>query len=89
MQLTDKIPDLVIPVKVEPKIDFPALTSGPVRVDGATLPITISISDVIAASNGLWVSIALKPGDITKTADAGPSAEPTKKPATTPTRGAK
>jgi hypothetical protein len=66
LQLADKIPDLAIPVKVEPRIDFPPLTSGPVRLEGATLPLAINITDVIASNNGLWVSIAIAPGEVTK-----------------------
>jgi hypothetical protein len=69
LQLKDRIPDLAIPVKVEPRIDFPALTSGPVRLDGATLPLAIGVSDVLASGNRLWVSISLKPGEIEKTAE--------------------
>lgn len=66
LQLKDRIPDLAIPVKVEPRIDFPALTSGPVLMDGATLPLTIGVSDVLAGSGRLWVAISIKPGEVTK-----------------------
>lgn len=66
LQLDERIPHLAIPVKVEPRIDFPALTSGPVLMDGATLPLTIGVSHVLAGSGRLWVSIAIKPGDVTK-----------------------
>ncbi|HET9317157.1 MAG TPA: hypothetical protein VFQ51_16305 [Vicinamibacteria bacterium] len=88
LQLTDKIPDLAIPVKVEQKIDFPALTSGPVRLDGATLPLAINISDVIASNGSLWVSIAIKPGDVAETGRT-PSAEATAAPAPTKAPAAK
>jgi hypothetical protein len=66
LQLKDRIPDLAIPVKVEPKIEFPALTSGPVLMDAATLPLTIGVSDVLAGSGRLWVSISIRPGEVTK-----------------------
>jgi hypothetical protein len=66
LQLKDRIPDLAIPVKVEPQIDFPALTSGPVRTDAATLPLAIGVSEVLAGSGRLWVAISLKPGEVTK-----------------------
>ncbi len=84
LQLENRIPDLVIPVKVEPRIDFPALTSGPVRVEGATLPLAIGVSEVVAAGDRLWVSISIKPGDVAKagevakTTEAGPSPAATK-----------
>jgi hypothetical protein len=70
VQLKDRIPDLAIPVKVEPQIAFPEVTSGPVRLEGATIPLSIGVSDVVAGSGRLWITITLKPGDITKTADA-------------------
>jgi hypothetical protein len=75
LQLTDRIPDLTIPVKVEQQIDFPALTSGPVRTDAATLPLAIGVSDVIAGSGRLWVAIAIKPGEVAKAADAKKAAQ--------------
>lgn len=75
LQLKDKIPDLAIPVKVEPKIDFPALTSGPVRLAAATIPLEIGVSQVQAGGGRLWVSISIKPGDITKTGEASKPAE--------------
>jgi len=70
LQLQDRIPDLAIPVKVEPRIDFPALASGPVRMEGATLPLAISVSEVVAGRGRLWVAISLKPGAVTKAGDA-------------------
>jgi hypothetical protein len=66
LQLKDKMPDLAIPVKVEPRIDFPALTSGPVLMDGATLPLAIGVSEVLAGSGRLWVAISIEPGAIAK-----------------------
>jgi hypothetical protein len=78
LQLDNRIPDLAIPVKVQPKIDFPALTSGPVRLEGATLPLSISVSEVIASNNGLWVSISIEPGDVTKAGEPAKSAEATR-----------
>jgi hypothetical protein len=68
LQLKDRIPDLSIPVKVEPQIAFPALTTGPVRTDAATLPLAINVSEVLAGSGKLWVSIAIKPGEMAKAA---------------------
>jgi len=70
LQLKDRIPDLAIPVKVEPSIDFPALTAGPVQMEGATLPLEIGVSEVFAGQGRLWVAIAIKPGPVTKTAAA-------------------
>jgi hypothetical protein len=71
LRLKDRIPGLSIPVRVAPRIDFPALDSGPVRLEGATLPLEIGVSEVIAGRGRLWVAIAIKPGAVVKTG-AGP-----------------
>jgi hypothetical protein len=89
LRLADRIPDLAIPIKVEPRIDFPALTSGPVRLDGATLPLAISVSAVVASNNGLWVSIAIEPGDVTKTGAPAPATGTAAKPSASAPGGAK
>lgn len=70
LQLAGRIPDLAIPVRVEQRIDFPALTDGPVRTDAASLPLAVSVSQVFAGRGRLWVSLSVKPGDVVKTAEA-------------------
>jgi hypothetical protein len=68
LQLAGRIPDLAIPVRVEQRIDFPALTDGPVRTDAASLPLAAAVSQVFAGRGRLWVSLSVKPGDVVKTA---------------------
>jgi len=70
MQLADRLPPIQIPVKVQQSIDLPAVTSGPVRIDGATMPLQASVSQVLAGQGRLWVAVHFQPGDLTKTADA-------------------
>lgn len=66
LQLQGRIPDLAIPVRVEQRIDFPALTDGPVRTEAASLPLAASVSSVFAGRGRLWVALAVKPGDVVK-----------------------
>jgi hypothetical protein len=68
LQLAGRIPDLAIPVRVEQRIDFPALTDGPVRTDAASLPLAAGVSQVFAGRGRLWVSLSVKPGDVVKAA---------------------
>jgi hypothetical protein len=70
LQLGGRIPDLAIPVRIEQRIDFPALTDGPVRTDAASLPLGVAVSQVFAGRGRLWVSLAVKPGEVVKTAEA-------------------
>jgi len=70
LQLTDRLPAIQIPVKVQQSIDLPAVTSGPVRIDGARMPLEVVVSQVLAGQGLLWISVHFKPGDLVKTADA-------------------
>jgi hypothetical protein len=70
MQLADRLPPIQIPVKVQQSIDLPAVTSGPVRIDGARMPLQASVSHVLAGQGRLWVAVHFQPGDLAKTADA-------------------
>jgi hypothetical protein len=70
MQLGDRLPPIQIPVKVQQSIELPAITTGPVRVDGARMPISANVSQVFAGQGRLWVAIHFQPGDLVKTADA-------------------
>jgi hypothetical protein len=70
LQLADKLPPIQIPVKVQQSIELPAVTSGPVRIDGARMKIAASVSRVFAGQGRLWVAIHFQPGELVKTADA-------------------
>jgi hypothetical protein len=77
LRLADKLPQVQIPVKLQQSIELPAVTTGPVRIDGARIPIAASVSRVLAGQGRLWVGIHFQPGELTKTADA-PEAEDAK-----------
>jgi len=57
LQLADKLPPIQIPVKVQQSIELPAVTNGPVRIDGASMPIAANVSRVFAGQGRLWVAI--------------------------------
>lgn len=77
LEVADQLPAVEIPVAVQQSIDLPAVTTGPVRLAGATLPIAASVSRVIAGQGRLWVAIHLQPGEIIKTGDAPEAADAT------------
>lgn len=70
-KIQGQIPGIEIPVQVQQAIDVPALTSGPVRLQAATMPLDIGVSKVLASTGRLWVAIRVKPGLFVKVAAAG------------------
>jgi hypothetical protein len=72
LQLADQLPPIQIPVKVQQSIDLPAVTQGPVRIDGASMPLQVAVSQVVAGQGKLWIAVHFQPGDLVKTADAPP-----------------
>ena len=70
LQLKDRLPPIQIPVKVQQSIDLPAVTTGPVRIDGASMPLQVAVSQVLAGQGLLWIAVHFQPGDLVKTADA-------------------
>jgi hypothetical protein len=72
LQIKDQLPPIQIPVKVQQSIDLPAVTQGPVRIDGARMPLQVAVSQVVAGQGKLWIAVHFQPGDLVKTADAPP-----------------
>ena len=75
LKIEDKLPPIQIPVKVQQSIELPAVTTGPVRIDGARMPLQVAVSQVWAGQGKLWISLHFQPGDLVKTADAPPAGE--------------
>ena len=44
LEIKGRLPSIQIPVKVQQSIDLPAVTHGPVRIDGATMPLQVAVS---------------------------------------------
>ncbi len=70
LQLSERLPPIQIPVKVQQSIELPAVTTGPVRIDGARMPLQVAVSQVVAGQGRLWIAVHFRPGDLVKTADA-------------------
>jgi len=62
LELSPRLPTLRIPVKVQEAIEFPAVTDGPVRIDGARMPLEVAVSQVLAARGRLLASVKVTPG---------------------------
>ena len=77
LQIKEKLPQIQIPVKLQQAIELPAVTSGPVRIHGASMPIQVGVSSVLATRDVLWISVRFAPGDLVKTKEA-PEAGDTK-----------
>jgi hypothetical protein len=66
MQLAGQIPEIQIPVKVEQGVALPTVTDGPVRLQGATLPLAVSVSGVLAGQGLLWIGIKVELGELVR-----------------------
>jgi hypothetical protein len=64
LQLKGRLPEIKIPVKIEQSIELPAVTDGPVRLQGATMPLAVSVTDVLAGQGVLWIAIRVVPGEL-------------------------
>jgi hypothetical protein len=65
-EAASQLPTIEIPVRVREDIDIPAVTDGPVRINGARLPVRASVSRVFAASQRLWIGIHVEVGQMGK-----------------------
>jgi len=70
IQLQGKLPIIQIPVRVQQSIALPAVTDGPVTIDGARMPLEVGVSRVFAGQGQLWVGVSVRPGDFVKTKEA-------------------
>jgi hypothetical protein len=75
LQIKEQLPPIQIPVKVQQSIDLPAVTRGPVRIDGARMPLQVAVSQVVAGQGRLWIAVHFQPGDLVKTKDAPEAAD--------------
>lgn len=61
--LARQLPVVRLPVSIRRAIDLPAVTEGPVRLDGGRLGLDVSVSEVVAAGGRLFVAIRVTPHD--------------------------
>lgn len=71
-QLAGRLPKIQIPVKIEQAIDLPSITDGPVRLQGASMPLAVSVVEVVAGQGVLWIAINVTPGALVKTVPGSP-----------------
>jgi hypothetical protein len=69
-ELASRLPAITLPVRVQQKIELPALDSGPVRIDGASMPLQVEVSQVLAVRGTLWVAVRVQAGEFAKTGKA-------------------
>jgi len=74
LELEDRLPGITIPVRVQRGIELPAVTDGPVRIEAATMPLDVGVSQVLARQGRLWVAVRVEPGPLAKAAAAAPPA---------------
>jgi len=60
--IAGQLPVLEIPVRIQEDLHLPAITGGPLRMDGARLPIKVIVSRVLATDQRLWVSLQVDVG---------------------------
>ncbi len=75
-QIDGHLPGITIPVKVEQSIELPSVTDGPVRIQGATLPLAVGVSQVLAGQGRLWVAVHVEAGELSKTGTPPPAPGP-------------
>jgi hypothetical protein len=66
-ELASRLPPIAMPIKVKQRIELPALTTGPVLIDGASMPLEMEVSQVLAISGTLWVAVHVRAGEFVKT----------------------
>jgi hypothetical protein len=81
--LEPRLPAIQIPVTIEPAVELPSVTQGPVLIRGARMPLEVAVADVFAGRGNLWVAIRVVPGELTKL-DAPALATPPAKPRPSP-----
>ncbi len=62
LETSRQLPEVKIPVSVQQAIELPAVAEGPVRLAASRLPLSVSISQVVAARGRLWISVHVAPG---------------------------
>jgi hypothetical protein len=72
-QLTGRLPEVQIPVKIEQGIELPWVTDGPVLIHGARMPLAVAVEGVFAGSGQLWVAVMVVPGELVKTVAPSPT----------------
>ncbi len=73
LQLGGQLPPIQIPVRVQRAVVLPAVTSGPVKIAGASMPLEVGVSRAYAGQGMLWIGVSIRPGDLVRTASQASS----------------
>lgn len=65
-ELEPRLPPIRIPVKIDQAVDLPTVTDGPVRIQGARMPLSVEMAGVFAGQGVLWVAIRVVPGELSR-----------------------
>lgn len=65
-QIEPRLPVIQIPVKIEQGVELPNVTTGPVRIRGARMPLEVSVADVFAGQGNLWIAVRVSPGELVR-----------------------
>jgi hypothetical protein len=65
-----RLPSIQMPVQVQQRVEIPALSLGPVRIEAATMPLTATVSQVLVGRGRLWIAIHVEAGAFTRTPPA-------------------
>ncbi len=57
LQMASRLPTLQLPIAIQQTITVPGLTEGPVTISAARLPLTASVSRMLAGRGRLWVAL--------------------------------
>ncbi len=71
LRLQDLLPTVEIPVQIRQQVQLPAVTSGPVRIEGAAVPLQVSVSRVFAGMGRLWIGVSIRAGEPVHGSSAG------------------
>ena len=61
-RIQQQLPRLVIPVRIEEGLEFPAVTRGPVRLAATSMPLAVAVSAVYTGPGQMWVALRIQPG---------------------------
>jgi hypothetical protein len=65
-QLVSLLPPLAIPVRVQQRLQLPAVTTGPIRTHGVAMSLRAMVSRVVAGRGTLWIGVRVQPGEVVR-----------------------
>lgn len=66
LRLENLLPAVQIPVQIRQQVQLPSVSSGPVRIEGATVPLQVAVSRVFAGRGRLWIAVSVHAGELVR-----------------------